>query len=99
MGRGSLAATGIPTEIADTIIATIIYFTATNVILANFWNGRFKKSFESKEEAIAIALSNQGRSGEDISSLSKEERRNLVKLGMPELKEKRKNEKNNKEAK
>ena len=99
MGRGSLAATGIPTEIADTIIATIIYFTATNVILANFWNGRFKKSFESKEEAIAIALSNQGRSGEDISSLSKEERRNLVKLGMPALKEKRKNEKNNKEAK
>ena len=99
MGRGSLAATGIPTEIADTIIATIIYFTATNVILANFWNGRFKKSFERKEEAIAIALSNQGKSGVDISSLSKEERRNLVKLGMPELKEKRKNEKNNKEAK
>ena len=99
MGRGSLAATGIPTEIADTIIATIIYFTATNVILANFWNGRFKKSFEKKEEAVAIALEKQGRGDVDISSLSKEERKELVRIGMPELKERMKNEKKNKEAK
>lgn len=98
MGRGSLAATGIPTEIADTIIATIIYFTATNVILANFWNRRFKKSFEKKEEAVAIALEKQGRGGVDISSLSKEERKELVGIGMPELKERMKNEKKNKEA-
>ena len=56
MGKGSLAATGIPTEIADTIIATIIYFTATNVILANFWNGRFHRSFDRREEAVAAAM-------------------------------------------
>ncbi len=60
MGRGSLAATGIPTEIADTIIATIIYFTATNVILASFWNGIFHRRFEKKEEAAAAAAAKHG---------------------------------------
>lgn len=50
MGKGSLAATGIPTEIADTIIATIIYFTATSVLLQQFWNMIFKKRFEKKYE-------------------------------------------------
>ncbi len=50
MGRGSLAVTGIPTEIADTIIATIIYFTATNVILASFWNRIFHRQHEKKLE-------------------------------------------------
>lgn len=49
MGKGFLTAgTGIPTEVADTIIATIIYFTATNVILASFWNNIFKKRFEKR---------------------------------------------------
>lgn len=48
MGKGSLAATGIPTEIADTIIATIIYFTATSVILSQFWNGVFKRRHEKR---------------------------------------------------
>ena len=48
MGKGSLAATGIPTEIADTIIATIIYFTATSVLLSQFWNRIFKLRFEKK---------------------------------------------------
>ena len=100
MGRGSLAATGIPTEIADTIIATIIYFTATNVILANFWNGRFRKSFEKMEEAVGLALKSQGRESVNISDLSKEERKELQKLGKPMLKEQKQKEKNNgKEAK
>ena len=49
MGKGSLAATGIPTEIADTIIAIIIYFTATNISSASFWNNRFKKSYEKRK--------------------------------------------------
>lgn len=49
MGKGSLAATGIPTEIADTIIAIIIYFTATNIIIASFWNNRFKKRYEKRK--------------------------------------------------
>ena len=92
MGRGSLAATGIPTEIADTIIATIIYFTATNVILANFWNGIFKRDFEKKEEAISLALESEGRSV-DIQSLSKDERKALIKKGMPMFKEKKTEEK------
>ncbi len=50
MGRGSLAAIGIPTELADTIIAVIIYFAATSTIIASFWNKRFKKSYEKKLE-------------------------------------------------
>lgn len=93
MGRGSLAATGIPTEIADTIIATIIYFTATNVILSNFWNERFKRSFEKKEEALSLALEKEGKADVDISQLNKEERDRLIKEGMTLLKEKRAKEK------
>ena len=62
MGKGSLAATGIPTEIADTIIATIIYFTATNVILAKFWNSRFHTSFEKKMSYLSAAMAKHGDS-------------------------------------
>ena len=80
MGRGSLAATGIPTEIADTIIATIIYFTATNVILASFWNGLFKSSFSRKEEAVAAALKARG-DDRGVDKLSKEEFKQLAKEG------------------
>ena len=83
-----------------TIIATIIYFTATNVILANFWNGRFRKSFEKMEEAVGLALKSQGRESVNISDLSKEERKELQKLGKPMLKEQKQKEKNiGKEAK
>lgn len=60
MGRGSLAATGIPTEIADTIIATIIYFTATNVILAVFWNRIFSSRFERKVGWAEAAAASHG---------------------------------------
>lgn len=97
MGRGSLAATGIPTEIADTIIATIIYFTATNVILANFWNMLFKKSYEKKEDAIALALEKQGKKDIDISTLDKDKRNNLIKEGKKLLKAEK--DKKKKEAK
>ena len=48
MGKGSLAATGIPTELADTIIATIIYFAATSILIAYFWKKVFKKRYEKK---------------------------------------------------
>ena len=48
MGKGSLAATGIPTELADTIIATIIYFAATSILIASFWKKVFKKRYEKK---------------------------------------------------
>ena len=48
MGKGSLAATGIPTELADTIIATIIYFAATSILIASFWKKVFKNRYEKK---------------------------------------------------
>lgn len=88
MGKGSLAATGIPTEIADTIIATIIYFTATNVILANFWNGRFHRSFERKEATVAAAMEKHGDKTPP-ENLSKEKYREYIKEGNAILKEKK----------
>ena len=80
MGRGSLAATGIPTEIADTIIATIIYFTATNVILASFWNRIFHKDFASKEEAVLRAAAEHGDKT-PVTQMSKEQFRTYAKEG------------------
>ena len=88
MGKGSLAATGIPTEIADTIIATIIYFTATNVILANFWNGKFHRSFERKEAAVTAAMEKHGDKTPP-ENLSKEQYREYIKEGNAILKEKK----------
>ena len=45
-GKGFMnAMTDVPPEIADTIIATIIYFTATSVLFSKFWGiiGKRKK--------------------------------------------------------
>ena len=86
MGRGSLAATGIPTEIADTIIATIIYFTATNVILASFWNRIFHSSFEKKEEAAVKAALSHG-DNTPVSQMTKEKFKAYAKEGKALLKE------------
>ena len=86
MGRGSLAATGIPTEIADTIIATVIYFTATNVLLSAFWNERFRQSFEKKEEAASAAMKANG-DARSVSELSRKEFESLAKAGRQLLKE------------
>ena len=86
MGRGSLAATGIPTEIADTIIATVIYFTATNVLLSAFWNERFRQSFEKKEEAASAAMKANG-DARSVSELSRKEFESLAKSGRHLLKE------------
>ena len=85
MGRGSLAATGIPTEIADTIIATIIYFTATNVILASFWNSIFHRSFTGKEEAV-IAYLKAKNDTTPIEKLSNEQFKAYAKEGKALLK-------------
>lgn len=39
VGKGFMSAnTRVPPEIADTIIAVIIYFTATSLLIARFWN-------------------------------------------------------------
>jgi len=37
------AMTNIPPEIADTIIATIIYFAATSILIQRFWDKLKKK--------------------------------------------------------
>ena len=48
-GKGSLGAgAGIPPEIADTVIAVIIYFTATAVLFRNLWNGLFHRIYEKR---------------------------------------------------
>ena len=86
MGRGSLAATGIPTEIADTIIATIIYFTATNVILANFWNGLFKSRFERNEARCRAAMDAHGDK-RSLEALSHDEFNAYAKEGKALMKE------------
>lgn len=89
MGKGSLTAgSGIPTEVADTIIATIIYFTATNVLLASFWNSIFKRGFEKKEKAMELALSSSGdkRTPHDIPP---KERKALIKEGKALMKNKK----------
>ena len=52
MGKGSLTAIGIPTEIADTIISIIIYFTATSTIIYGFWNKVLKKSAKKKQNKL-----------------------------------------------
>ena len=97
MGKGFLTAgTGIPTEVADTIIATIIYFTATNVILASFWNSIFKKDFEKDELALSLALSSKyGENPPKLETLENSEKRELIKIG----KELIRSAKNNKEVK
>ena len=89
MGKGFLTAgTGIPTEVADTIIATIIYFTATNVILASFWNSIFKKKFDKDYSALTLALT-ASPDKKDIppEKISRQERRRLIKQGRVLIKE------------
>ncbi len=51
-GKGFMnAMTDVPPEIADTIIATIIYFTATSVLFSKFWDSIGKKKKRRKESA------------------------------------------------
>ena len=71
----------------------IVRIISTSVILTNFWNARFKGSFTKKEEAMTLALEKQGRVGVDLASLTKDERKALVKEGMGLLKAKRQAEK------
>jgi simple sugar transport system permease protein len=57
------AMTEIPPEIADTIIATIIYFTATSVLFKRFWDavGRRSKAkaVHNQEEADGEEVSHE----------------------------------------
>ncbi len=53
VGKGFMSAnTTVPPEIADTIIAVIIYFTATSLLLKMFWS---KISGKNKKKAVANA--------------------------------------------
>lgn len=55
-GKGFMnAMTEVPPEIADTIIATIIYFTATSVLFRKFWDkvGRNRRDRASRRSAAA----------------------------------------------
>ena len=52
-GKGFMnAMTNIPPEIADTIIAVIIYFTATSVLFKRLWDGLFKRIMMRREEEV-----------------------------------------------
>jgi simple sugar transport system permease protein len=55
-GKGFMnAMTEVPPEIADTIIATIIYFTATSVLFSKFWDkvGRRRRDREQRRAGEA----------------------------------------------
>ncbi|MBQ9494202.1 MAG: ABC transporter permease [Treponema sp.] len=52
-GKGFMnAMTSVPPEIADTIIAVIIYFTATSVLFERLWNSVFHKMYERRASKI-----------------------------------------------
>ena len=52
-GKGFMnAMTNVPPEIADTIIAVIIYFTATSVLFKRLWDGLFKRITQKREREL-----------------------------------------------
>jgi len=52
-GKGFMnAMTDIPPEISDTIIATIIYFTATSVLIGRVWSFLAKKRKRTEQEKV-----------------------------------------------
>lgn len=55
VGKGFMTAnTSVPPEIADTIIAVIIYFTATSLLLKRFWEKLERAAFWKKFPVISI---------------------------------------------
>jgi len=60
-GKGFMnAMTDVPPEIADTIIATIIYFTATSVLFSRFWNFIGKRKKERKGARLNNSAAKEG---------------------------------------
>ncbi len=54
-GKGFMnAMTSVPPEIADTIIAVIIYFTATSVLFKRFWDAMLKRQGNKAKEKSAV---------------------------------------------
>ncbi|AGT43908.1 ABC transporter permease [Treponema pedis] len=55
VGKGFMSAnTSVPPEIADTIIAVIIYFTATSLLLKRFWKKIQQRLYEKKLPSASI---------------------------------------------
>ena len=62
-GKGFMnAMTDVPPEIADTIIATIIYFTATSVLFSKFWGIIGKRKKRRKDAKIEATPSEEKKS-------------------------------------
>jgi len=47
--------TSVPPEIADTIIAVIIYFTATSVLFKRFWDAVLKRQGNKAKRKAALS--------------------------------------------
>lgn len=75
-GKGFMNAnTSIPPEIADTIIATIIYFAATSAVVPRIVN-RFKRKKMMKDSMQSASASNENTSPDNLGKIneSKEEK-------------------------
>jgi simple sugar transport system permease protein len=65
-GKGFMnAMTNIPPEIADTIIAVIIYFTATSVLFKRMWDGLFHRIL-MKNEKKELDLKENEKTPEEV---------------------------------
>jgi simple sugar transport system permease protein len=59
-GKGFMTAmTRIPPEIADTIIATIIYFAATSVLVERYWDS-IDRSLSARRERRSVSKEEGG---------------------------------------
>ncbi|AEV29775.1 ABC-type uncharacterized transport system, permease component [Sphaerochaeta pleomorpha str. Grapes] len=65
-GKGFMnAMTSVPPEIADTIIAVIIYFTATSVLFKRMWDGLFHR-IQMKNEKKGLDLKENEKKPEEV---------------------------------
>ncbi|MCI1209486.1 MAG: ABC transporter permease [Treponema sp.] len=61
-GKGFMnAMTNVPPAIADTIIAVIIYFTATSILFEKFWNTLFHRQYLKAEEKNKTIEQKEGK--------------------------------------
>lgn len=67
-GKGFMnAMTSVPPEIADTIIATIIYFTATSVLFKKFWDGVARKMTIRREKEVAAQEAQDAKDAQTVA--------------------------------
>jgi simple sugar transport system permease protein len=58
------AMTSVPPEIADTIIAVIIYFTATSVLFKRFWDAVLKRQVNKAKRKAEMTETAQKKEGQ-----------------------------------